>query len=497
MAMEVQGSDPNSGSSSRLEVSIDGLTLSPDPEGDQERSERLAPQPPGQGEEVAGPSEEKDGDEGETAKSMERKWGFPLQELYGLALKFFKDKDGKAFHPTYEEKLRLVALHKQVLLGPYNPDACPEVGFFDVLGNDRRKEWASLGTMQKEDAMVEFLKLLNKCCNLFAPYVTSHKIEKEEQERKRREEEERLRREEEERRQAEEERVRMEQQKQQIMAALNAQTAVQFQQYAAQQYPGNPEQQQVLIRQLQEQHYQQYMQQLYQVQLAQQQAALQKQQEAAIVASTVAAKINVAFPGESPTVNGQPNAHMDSLEKESELEATEELTENGPKEVSPVIAAPSMWTRPQIKDFKEKIRQDADSVITVGRGEVVTVRVPTHEEGSYLFWEFATDHYDIGFGVYFEWTDSPNTAVSVHVSESSDDEEEEEGENQSEEDKAKKNTNKPQVDEIVPVYRRDCHEEVYAGSHQYPGRGVYLLKFDNSYSLWRSKAVYYRVYYTR
>lgn len=86
-----------------------------------------------------------------------------------------------------------------------------------------------------------------------------------------------------------------------------------------------------------------------------------------------------------------------------------------------------MWTRPQIRDFKEKIRQDADSVITVGRGEVVTVRVPTHEEGSYLFWEFATDNYDIGFGVYFEWTDSPNTAVSVHVSESSDDEEEEEG----------------------------------------------------------------------
>lgn len=64
-------------------------------------------------------------------------------------------------------------------------------------------------------------------------------------------------------------------------------------------------------------------------------------------------------------------------------------------------------------------------------------------------------------------------------------------------EKTKKDAGKPQVDEIVPVYRRDCHEEVYAGSHQYPGRGVYLLKFDNSYSLWRSKSVYYRVYYTR
>lgn len=71
------------------------------------------------------------------------------------------------------------------------------------------------------------------------------------------------------------------------------------------------------------------------------------------------------------------------------------------------------------------------------------------------------------------------------------------GEGQSEEEKAKKESGKPQVDEIVPVYRRDCHEEVYAGSHQYPGRGIYLLKFDNSYSLWRSKTVYYRVYYTR
>ncbi len=47
------------------------------------------------------------------------------------------------------------------------------------------------------------------------------------------------------------------------------------------------------------------------------------------------------------------------------------------------------------------------------------------------------------------------------------------------------------------IIRRDCHEEVYAGSHAYPGQGVYLLKFDNTYSLWRSKTLYYRVYYTR
>ena len=56
------------------------------------------------------------------------------------------------------------------------------------------------------------------------------------------------------------------------------------------------------------------------------------------------------------------------------------------------------------------------------------MRVPTHEDGSCLFWEFATDYYDIGFGVYFEWTIAPNNTVSVHVTESSDEEEiEEEG----------------------------------------------------------------------
>lgn len=72
-----------------------------------------------------------------------------------------------------------------------------------------------------------------------------------------------------------------------------------------------------------------------------------------------------------------------------------------------------MWTRPHIKDFKEKMYSDTDSIITVGRGEVVTVRVPTNEDGNYMFWEFATDHYDIGFGLSFEWTDLSAGSSSV------------------------------------------------------------------------------------
>lgn len=51
---------------------------------------------------------------------------------------------------------------------------------------------------------------------------------------------------------------------------------------------------------------------------------------------------------------------------------------------------------------------------------LLKVRVPTHEDGTCLFWEFATDSYDIGFGVYFEWTTSASSQVSVHISESED-----------------------------------------------------------------------------
>lgn len=129
-----------------------------------------------------------------------------------------------------------------------------------------------------------------------------------------------------------------------------------------------------------------------------------------------------------------------------------------------------------------------------------------------------------GFGVYFEFGTPITEEVSVHVSES-DEEDEEIDEEELYADETLRcdlesggkfgflmvqmilllpylsgidlsSITKPTVMEIVPVYRRDCQTEVYAGSHSYPGKGVYLLKFDNSYSLWRSKTLYYRVYYT-
>ncbi|XP_007244736.3 Golgi resident protein GCP60 isoform X1 [Astyanax mexicanus] len=444
----------------------------------------------------------------EQQQSSDWNWGFSLEEIFRLALKFFKEMNGKAFNPTYEENLRLVALHKQVSLGPFNPNTSPEIGFFDVLGNDRRKEWARLGSMAKEDAMEDFVKLLNSCCSLFAPYVTSHKIEKEEQGRRLREEEERLRAEreeqerqdeekkrqlklEEERRKQEEE-VRRKQeedllllleQKQQIMAALNAQTTVQFLRYAQQQFPDSPEQQQLLIQQLQEQHYRQYIQQAYQVQQVE-----QKQQDSAV---TQASQVT----SHSDDMESVKNAINQSESQSPEPKPCHLFLGRSPGEVA--VLAPSMWTRPQIKEFKEKMAQDAESVITVGRGEVLTVRVPTHEDGAYLFWEFATDHYDIGFGLHFEWPNSDGTTARTLPESASENQQAGGAEEEKDQSESCNGTSVPNVTEVVPIYRRDSHEEVYAGSHHYPGQGVYLLRFDNSYSLWRSKVVYYRVYYTR
>ncbi|XP_063874742.1 Golgi resident protein GCP60-like isoform X1 [Scylla paramamosain] len=435
---------------------------------------------------------------------VEVHWGFSLSDLYRIALKFYKEKEGKAVHLGYGEKCALVGLTQQVTHGPFDPSSSPPVGVLDVVGKDRRLAWQALGPMTREEAKQQFINKLSDLVPTFRPYVEAlwaDKVEKErlarEEEERQKEEEERRKQEEEEQRKEEEERKKQEETKRQIQEALNQQTYDQFRKYAEQQYPGNPEQQAVLIRQLQDQHYQQYMQQVYQQQLLlqQQQQQQQNQQEH----SNDADDVNEQGGQDSQTDGGEEspgpaeNGHDSEAEGESEEDEEDDSSQN--------VAPASMWTRRDIKDFKESIKHEGgDSVIKVGHGETVTVRVPTHEDGTCLFWEFATDNYDIGFGVYFEWTKDSSNVVSVHISESEDEEEEEEPEGEGDDVERlagrKSESGRPAQSVIIPVYRRDCYEEVYAGSHSYPGTGVYLLKFDNSYSLWRSKTLYYRVYYT-
>uniref|UniRef100_A0A8C8ZIJ5 Transmembrane p24 trafficking protein family member 8 n=2 Tax=Lemuridae TaxID=9445 RepID=A0A8C8ZIJ5_PROSS len=170
----------------------------------------------------------------------------------------------------------------------------------------------------------------------------------------------------------------------------------------------------------------------------------------------------------------------------------------------PLMAPPCIWTFSKVKEFKSKLGKEKNSRLVVKRGEVVTIRVPTHPEGKRVCWEFATDDYDIGFGVYFDWTPVTSTDITVQVSDSSEDEDEEEEEEEEIEEpvpvgdveRGSRSSLRGRYGEVMPVYRRDSHRDVQAGSHDYPGEGIYLLKFDNSYSLLRNKTLYFHIYYT-
>ena len=168
------------------------------------------------------------------------------------------------------------------------------------------------------------------------------------------------------------------------------------------------------MKQLQEQHYYQYMHQLYQ----HQQCAGPDNN----IEMTGGADAALETGGEeegseqehetslSLTVNSHRElsieAEMAGMRLESEAQANGNLQEmEEPEEAQ-------MWTRKDINEFKDAIRKEEnEAIIKIGHGETVTVRVPTHVDGKSLYWEFATDSYDIGFGLFFEWVEPEDNQV--------------------------------------------------------------------------------------
>ncbi|KAL7059096.1 hypothetical protein AAHC03_013912 [Spirometra sp. Aus1] len=207
----------------------------------------------------------------------------------------------------------------------------------------------------------------------------------------------------------------------------------------------------------------------------------------------------------APAEDAESHPH-DSAQLHADCEdgtgAAEEQV-NGEADHSPsssALAPAQMWTHPDIVEFKALLSQDAESVVNVGSGELVTIRVPVVSSGNCIVWEFATDNYDIGFGLFFEWvrpsssesTDQASWKIIEGSSQPLD--------TSSPSPDSLSRSQAPckvVVEEIIPIYRRSSNAEVYCGSHAYPGNGTYLLKFDNTYSLWRSKMLYYRVYSTK
>jgi len=433
------------------------------------------------------------------------------EELYKLGLSYFKENEGRNFHLAYQDKLELVAFTQQANQGSFKEANLPPLGTFDIIGKERRAAWEALGELTKEESKEKFSSKLLELAPGFKEYIISASKDKEEKTKL--EEKLRIEKEEEEVKSKlrEEERIKEETQRRAIQDALNRQTFQQFKSYAEQQYPGNVDQQAILIKQLQEQHYYQYMHQLYQQQQCSDSASGDNFE------MTPASANNVSNGTEATTENNDEVSH-DNHEHETSLTETKssevtieaslsEMTLNDHEIDASEPEEAQMWTRKDINEFKDAIKkEESEAIIKIGHGETVTVRVPTHADGKSLYWEFATDSYDIGFGLFFEWVEPEDTQVTVHISDSEDEEEEEyvtDEENQEGGDAESGPRNPlatdpgPPTSCIIPIYRRDCHEEVYAGSHAYPRQGIYLLKFDNSYSLWRSKNLYYRVYYTR
>ncbi|KAI1297924.1 Golgi resident protein GCP60 [Halotydeus destructor] len=451
-------------------------------------------------------------DESESSKISCHDFGFDLEHLYRLSLKFFKDNVDKAFHPSYDNRNKLVALSMQAKHGQYTTDKW-EPGAFDFVGKDRKQMWSELGALSKDDAKKSYVTLLDEICSLYKPFMEAHEKEREDKEKKesdeiakKKNEEEEEQRKRDEEAAAENARRKLEEdQRRSIQDALNRQTFAQFSSYAQQQYPSSPEEQGTLVRQLQEQHYQQYMQQL--VQHQQQRAAYPvpgpgppaAYQQPAGPPGSLGVNGDVHSPEVMPSssVSHSENQNAFSLPVNGHLADVQVALNNG-QELAPVegsdeeaegtFAPAQMWTRKEIDLFKEAItKEGGEGIIKVGHGEIVT------------------------------WTKNPGNQVSVHVSESEDEDDDDDDISDSaglpgpgdpergtvappdaeETDRAILKEDGPPTSVIVPIYRRDSHEEVFAGSHPYPGRGVYLLKFDNSYSLWRSKTLYYRVYYTR
>lgn len=295
-------------------------------------------------------------------------------------------------------------------------------------------------------------------------------------------------------------------------------------------------QQSIHIRKLQEQHFEQFIQQFqpsnhqpivevngnsdnnHQMESTPQCPLLKSQGQPISYNSTVSPN---PLPNSNSTSNIDVKSLRDSLNELSKKERLNSGTlddENDQEDDDDsdddqidysAIEIPQMWTNKDIKTFRDSIKlANEDGIIKVGHGEIVTVRVPTYPDGTRIFWEFATDNYDIGFGLFFEWTKNPGNQVSISISESEEEEDDEEdeivtsqtnGPDDCEKGRHKGNTSSDEFHTsiIVPIHRRECHEEVYAGSHSYPGKGAYLLKFDNTYSLWRSKTLYYRIYYDK
>lgn len=102
---------------------------------------------------------------------MQQSAPLELEESFKIAYKFHKEQSGKAFHLSYPENLKLIALAQQARFGKLESANLKPLGLLDVVGKERRAAWGALGDMSKTLASRTFINTLLEVCPLFKPYI--------------------------------------------------------------------------------------------------------------------------------------------------------------------------------------------------------------------------------------------------------------------------------------------------------------------------------------
>ncbi|XP_024422723.1 SEC14-like protein 4 [Desmodus rotundus] len=109
-----------------------------------------------------------------------------------------------------------------------------------------------------------------------------------------------------------------------------------------------------------------------------------------------------------------------------------------------------------------QVRVQYDHTVTIGRGSSLQVENEILFPGCVLRWQFASDGTDIGFGVFLKTKKGEKQRVG-------------------------------EMTEVLPSQRYNAHLVPEDGSLTCINAGVYVLRFDNTYSLMHSKKVSYTV----
>ncbi|KAK3799926.1 hypothetical protein RRG08_003008 [Elysia crispata] len=97
--------------------------------------------------------------------------------------------------------------------------------------------------------------------------------------------------------------------------------------------------------------------------------------------------------------------------------------------------------------------------VSIGRGSTHQLELPVSLAGSIIRWQFKTDGFDIGFGVYKRTSDKRQKAKDM--------------------------------DTVLELGRVNSHMVPEDGSVQCMHTGTYILRFDNTYSWTRGKKLFY------